>query len=124
MYDEELCDQDRRLEWLPFTPENAIGKAHLAIEQLLQQHGLSKSDVRKYFISQFSKKSLEVLSGLLKEDPAKFKFVGDAHGYTGTSSPLLAFAKSIEDHDIEREDVVVFWSVGEGITSCSVIYRY
>ncbi|AIQ12990.1 hypothetical protein PDUR_14520 [Paenibacillus durus] len=124
IYREDLEESDKRIEWLPFDTDEAFLSAKNAIERLLKENGLTKSDVKKYFLSQFAKKNIDIICDQLNEDPEKFKFIGDEFGYTGTSSPFIAFAKSIEEGEIKRGDVIVFWSVGAGITSCNVIYKY
>jgi len=124
IYREDLDEYDKRVEWLPFNTDDAFLSAKHAIERLLDENGLSKKEVKKYFLSQLSKKNIDVICEQLNEDPAKFKFIGNEFGYTGTSSPFIALAKSVEEKEIERGDIIVFWSVGSGITSCNVIYRY
>lgn len=124
MYREDLDEHDKRIEWLPFNTDDAFLSAKNAIERLLKENGLSKSDVKQYFLSQFAKKNIDIICDQLHENISKFKFIGDEFGYTGTSSPFIALAKSIEEGDIERGDVVIFWSVGAGITSCNVLFRY
>lgn len=124
MYREDVEEHDKLIEWLPFNTDEAFLSAKNAIERLLKENGLAKSDVKKYFLSQFAKKNIDIICDQLEEDNAKFKFIGDEFGYTGTSSPFIALAKSIETGEIERGDVVIFWSVGAGITSCNVLFRY
>lgn len=60
----------------------------------------------------------------MEEDIDKFKFVGDEFGYTGTTSPMLAFAKSVEAEELKIGDYVVFWTVGAGTTCPTVLYKY
>lgn len=124
IYRDDLDEHDKRVEWLPFNTDNAFLNATSSIERLLTENGLTKSDVKKYFLSQFAKKNIDIICDQLHEDNKKFKFIGDEFGYTGTSSPFIALAKSIEDDEISRGDVVVFWSVGSGITSCNILLRY
>lgn len=124
IYREDLVEHDKLLEWLPFNTDEAFLSAKNAIERLLKENGLSKADVKKYFLSQFAKKNIDIICDQLEEDPEKFKFIGDEFGYTGTSSPFIALAKSVEAGEIKRGDVIIFWSVGAGISSCNVLYRY
>jgi 3-oxoacyl-[acyl-carrier-protein] synthase-3 len=124
IYREDLDEHDKRIEWLPFNTDNAFLSAKNSIERLLRENGLTKSDVKKYFLSQFAKKNIDVICDQLEEDNSKFKFIGNEFGYTGTSSPFIALSKSIEESDIQQGDVIIFWSVGAGITSCNVLYRY
>lgn len=124
IYRDDLHEDDKRVEWLPFNTDDAFLSARDAIERLLDEHGLTKGDVKKYFLSQFAKKNIDHICEQLQEDRSKFKFIGDEYGYTGTSSPFVAFNKSLEEGEIQRGDVIVFWSVGAGITSCNVLFKY
>lgn len=49
---------------------------------------------------------------------------GDEFGYTGTTSPMLAYARSIEENELQIGDYVVFWTVGAGTTCATVLYKY
>lgn len=124
IYRDDLDEHSKRIEWLPFNTDDAFLSAKNAIERLLKENGLTKSDVKKYFLSQFAKKNIDMIGEQLNEDESKFKFIGNEFGYTGTSSPFIALSKSIESGEIKRGDVIVFWSVGAGITSCNILFRY
>ncbi|SES97403.1 ketoacyl-ACP synthase III [Paenibacillus sp. NFR01] len=124
IYRQDLSEYDKRIEWLPFDTDEAFISARNAIERSLADNGLTKANVKKYFLSQFAKKNIDGICEQLGEDLDKFKYVGDEFGYTGTSSPFIALSKSIEEGEIERGDHIVFWSVGAGITSCNILFRY
>lgn len=124
IYREDLSEDEKKVEWLPFDTDEAFISAKNAIERLLKENGLDKSDVKQYFLSQFAKKNIDIICEQLNEDIDKFKFIGNRFGYTGTSSPFIALARAINEGQIKRGDVIVLWSVGAGITSCNVILRY
>lgn len=124
LYTNDTTEEERKMTWLPFDTNEAFLSAKRSIEELLDKNNLSKSDVKKYFLSQFARGNIENICNQLEEDSSKFAYTGDEFGYTGTSSPFIAMTKTIENEEIQRGDVIVFWSVGAGITCCNVIYRY
>ena len=48
----------------------------------------------------------------MEENIDKFKFVVDEVGYTWTTSPMLAFKKSLETQKLQMGDYIIFWTVG------------
>ena len=106
---------------------NLIGAFHsskISIEEILFRNNLQKDDIKKYYFSQFGWKNLQKICEEMEEDINKFKFVGDEFGYTGTTSPMLAFAKSVEANELKMGDYVIFWTVGAGTTCPTVLYKY
>ena len=84
---------------------------------------MQKDDIKKYYFSQLALKNIVLASEDLEEDIEKFKFVGDEFGYTGTTSPMLAYARSIEENELQIGEYVVFWTVGAGTTCATVLYK-
>lgn len=124
IHDQELKIKDKLIKWIPFNLEGAFFSAKISIEELLSRNNLTKHDIKKYFVSQFAKKNIEQICFELDENIEKFTFIGDEFGYTGTTSPILAFAKSEENSEISRGDYIIFWSVGAGTTCCCILYKY
>ena len=79
---------------------------------------------KKYFLSQFALNNLKNVCDDLGEEMTKFKFIGDEFGYTGTTSPLIAYARALENDELEIGDYVIFWTVGAGTTCVCVLYQY
>lgn len=115
---------DKLVEWVPFDTDDAFTSAKNSIEKLVNENGIEKKDIKRYFLSQFAKKNIDIIAEQLGEDNDKFTFIGDEFGYTGTTSPFLAFAKAIENGEIKRGDYMIFWSVGAGVTCSCVLYKY
>ncbi|MCT4620991.1 MAG: ketoacyl-ACP synthase III [Marinisporobacter sp.] len=124
IYNDHLPVEDKLVQWVPFNTDNAFISAKNSIEKLLVQNNLTKKDVKKYFLSQFAKKNIDFIKDELKEEVHKFPFIGDDFGYTGTTSPFIALAKTLDNGELKRGDVIIFWSVGSGITASCVLYRY
>lgn len=122
--DRSLSTQDKLVNWTPFDLSGAFHSAKISIDELLFRNNLKKKDIKKYFLSQFAWKNIEGVCADLDEEIEKFKFIGDEFGYTGTTSPMLAYARAVEDGDLEIGDNVIFWTVGAGTTCASVLYRY
>ncbi|ADL53823.1 ketoacyl-ACP synthase III [Clostridium cellulovorans] len=116
--------QDKLLQWTPFDTTGCFYSASISIKNLLQKHNLTKKDIKKYFLSQFSLAAVEQVCSDMEEDISKFAFIGDEYGYTGTSSPFLAYAKSLEKNELNPGDYVIFWTVGAGTTAICSLYRY
>lgn len=121
--DRSLPTRDKLVQYGQFDFDGAFHSAKISIEDILFRNNLKKTDIKKYFLSQFGWKNIEKVCEEMEEDINKFKFVGDEFGYTGTTSPMLAYAKSIEDEELEIGDYIVFWTVGAGNTCPTVLYR-
>lgn len=124
VHDKKLSVKDKLVKWTNFNLDGAFHSAKVSIEEILFKNNLSKSAIKKYYLSQFAQKNIEYVCDELEEDINKFIFVGDEFGYTGTTSPILAFARSLENEDLSIGDYVIFWTVGAGTTCVCVLYQY
>lgn len=124
IHDKRMEVKDKLVEWIDFNLDGAFYSAKISIEDILFKNNLNKRDVRRYFISQFAKKNIESVCSDLEEDPEKFTFIGDEFGYTGTTSPILAFHRSVNNRELDIGDNVIFWTVGAGTTCVCVLYRF
>lgn len=122
--DKNLSTQDKLVKWDPFDLSGAFFSAKISIEELLFRNNLKKENIKKYFLSQFAIKNIKDVAQELGESLDKFVFIGDEFGYTGTTSPILAYARAVEDNELDIGDYVVFWTVGAGTTCVCVLYQY
>lgn len=122
--DRSLPTQDKLVKWTPFDLGGAFQSAKISIDELLFRNNLKKTDIKKYFLSQFALKNIKNVCNDLEEELDKFKFIGDEFGYTGTTSPVIAYAKALENEELEIGDYVIFWTVGAGTTCVCVLYQY
>lgn len=120
----DIKTEDKLIQWVPASLKGAFNSAIISINELLCRNNLTTNDIKKYFLSQFSKKSIAKMCDQLGEDIKKFAYIGDEFGYTGTTSPLLAFAKTVEEGELKKGDYVLFWTVGSGFTCKCILYRY
>lgn len=124
VHDKHLNVKDKLVKWTAFDLEGAFYSAKISIEELLFKNNLSTKDIKKYFLSQFAKKNIEYVCNELGEDIEKFTFVGDEYGYTGTTSPFLAYARALRNNELSMGDPVIFWTVGAGTTCACLLYKY
>lgn len=121
--DPDTTESDKLLVWEPFDTTNTEACCAKLIKQVLSDNGYSKSDVSKVFFTQFSDGSRQRVAGLSGIELDKFKYVGDIYGYTGTSSPFLAYHHASLDNELNPGDVLVFCGVGAGLTAAAVLFK-
>ncbi len=122
--DRSLSTQDKLVRWDSFDLSGAFYSAKISIEEILFRNNLEKSHIKKYFLSQFALNNIKMVAEDLGESMDKFTFIGDEFGYTGTTSPMLAYARSVENNELEIGDYVIFWTVGAGTTCVCCLYQY
>ncbi|QGH33680.1 ketoacyl-ACP synthase III [Gracilibacillus salitolerans] len=103
-----------------FGPEIMIEQ----IEQILENNQLNISDISSVCISQFALGDKLKLQEHFEMDEEKVIIVGNEYGYTGTSSPFIAFHESLKNEKIKRGDYVIFWTVGAGHQFITMLFRY
>ncbi|MBU3075248.1 3-oxoacyl-[acyl-carrier-protein] synthase III C-terminal domain-containing protein [Clostridium estertheticum] len=124
VYKEELSVRDRRLQWTPFEGLFIIDKAVTSIHALLNRNSLKIEEINSYCFSQYSKAFSNLGSEKLGVDINKFIYIGDAYGYTGTSSPFISFYEGVKTGRIKRGDIVCLWTVAINWTICTMLIRY
>lgn len=124
VYSPETAPEDKLVMWEGGFPTADFVLAKFLIESVLMKGNIKKSEISSYFISQVSLENISALAESLEESMVKFPHVGDRYGYTGTSSPFLAFYHAWDSQTIKRGDYIVFWSVGTGYTACSLLWKF
>ncbi len=122
IYNSEIPTEQKGWKWKPFDttePEERCGEI---IKRVLEENDYMVEQARMIFMSQFSVDSLVKVANKLNTPKEQFKYIGNCYAYTGTSSPLLAYYHAVHDQEIEPEDVLVFCSVGSGLTAASLLY--
>ena len=94
------------------------------IEKMLADNNLKIEDIGAFCFSQLLYKNMEILRSELNIPEEKSIFIADKYGYTGSTSPLLAFYESIEQKIIKRGDYVMFWTLGAGMQHIFLLIRY
>lgn len=124
LFREDIPLEDKKIYLHPEYNVNAAFPAAVKlIQTLMAENGLSKEDISAYILSQLNYSVIRTIAGDLEEDLAKFPYIGDVYGYTGTSSPFIALHHAMEDGRVREGDLLFLWSVGSGITSCATLWR-
>lgn len=116
--------EDLLLQWNPFDGSACTIPAIAAINDLLDKYSLTKRDIKAYCLSQFAYKNIELIQNALELDKERFIFIGDKYGYTGTSSPLVALYEGIQRGLVNRNDYIIFWTIGSGSQGITMLYKF
>ncbi|SFL58477.1 3-oxoacyl-[acyl-carrier-protein] synthase-3 [Gracilibacillus orientalis] len=114
-------------KYINFAPFDASYGPEIMIEQIehiLEKNQLTISDISAVCISQFALSDKLKLQGHFKLNDEKVILVGNEYGYTGTSSPLIAFQEGLKNEKIKRGDYVIFWTVGAGHQFITMLFQY
>lgn len=117
-------DDSNYLQWLPFDGAAALPKAYNIIDEMLARNHMKIEDIDAFCLSQFSLSFLESFQENYQMDKEKLIYAGDKFGYTGTTSPLIAFHEGIQNGNIKRGDTILFWTVGVGYNLIAVLFTY
>ncbi|MET1247723.1 MULTISPECIES: 3-oxoacyl-[acyl-carrier-protein] synthase III C-terminal domain-containing protein [Sporolactobacillus] len=111
------------LDWKPF--ENvSLDSAAQNMRDLLQENHLTPGDVSMFCFSQYAYANVVDLRELLGIDESRSLFIGSEYGYTGASSPFIAFYEALRQGSVKRGDYVMFWTIGAGSQNIAVLLRY
>lgn len=122
-YKDNISYDDMKFGWTR-CDDNVSYIAINSINKLLKDNNLKISDISAFCFSQFALSLVNSCIDGLRLDPEKVIFIGDKYGYTGTSSPFIAFYEGIKSGKIKRGDYVVFWSIAATRTACSILLKY
>ncbi|GAA4295242.1 3-oxoacyl-ACP synthase III family protein [Anaerocolumna aminovalerica] len=122
IYDSSIPEEKKRWKWQPFDTEEPESRCGEIIKQVLNENGFAVCQANMIFMTQFSEDAIKNVSNALDYPLEQFKYVGNQYGYTGTSSPFMAYYHAITQEQIKENDVVVFCSVGSGLTAASLLY--
>ncbi len=122
IYNAEIPGDQKRWKWDPFDTEEPENRCAEIIYQLMIENNYTMEQAKMVFFTQFSETALKKVADTLNYPQGQFKYVGDRYAYTGTSSPLLAYYHAVTAGEIAAEDLLVFCSVGSGLTAASVLY--
>lgn len=112
------------LRFLPFDTSFGAPITDRMIEDLLSRNHLKIQDINAFCLSQFAYSDSTRLQERFQIDMNKILYVGDRYGYTGTSSPFIAFYEGVKSGKIQRGDLVLFWTVGAGHQFIAMLFRY
>ena len=113
--------------YIHFEPFDASFSAPIIInlfDKILERNSLKITDISAVCISQFAFGDKLKLEESYLIDSKKVIYIGDQFGYTGSSSPFIAFHEGVQDGRIKRGDYVMFWTVGAGHQFIAMLWKY
>ncbi|WP_019156730.1 ketoacyl-ACP synthase III [Robertmurraya massiliosenegalensis] len=115
---------EQTMQWIPFDGSIAMPPTYQMFETMLSRNNLSINELDAFCFSQFSIANIKTIKEHYQLDEDKFMYIGDRFGYTGTTSPLLAFYDGIEKGRINRGDHILFWTIGGGFQLVAMLLKY
>lgn len=123
LYDNETDMEDKKLRLDPFDTSFICKEWVDLMQVLFERCNISKYNIKQFFFSQFSKPDAETTLDLMSVGLDKYTYIGNKYGYTGLTSPIIAYNEALSNKSIDYGDYVVFCTVGAGYNICALLYR-
>lgn len=123
IFDNKIDMEDKKLKLIPFDTSFICQEWVDLMQVLFERHNINKYTIKQYFFSQFSKPDAEKTLNLMSVGMDKFTYIGGKYGYTGLTSPIVAYNEALSNKAIDSGDYVMFCSVGAGYSICALLYR-
>lgn len=123
MYNPSVNIEEKKLMLIPFDTSFICKEWVELMDVLFNRYDISKHSIKQYFFSQFSRPDAEATLNMMGLNLDKYTFIGDKYGYTGLTSPLLAFNEALIENKIHTGDYIMFCSVGAGYSICALLYK-
>lgn len=91
---------------------------------LMDECSVGVEDIRMFCFSQVAKKAIKILQNKLGISSEQITFIAEKYGYTGCSSPFIAFYEAVKAGKIHRGDYVFFWTVGFATQQTCFLIKY
>lgn len=121
---EDIVKEDLFIRWEKFKIEGFATLALKQIRKVLEDAKMTVKDIDAVCFSQVSYRNNMYILETLGIDKEKDIYIGDKYGYTGASSPLLAFYEGVKSKKIKRGDVVLIWTIGMGAQGVCMLLKY
>jgi 3-oxoacyl-[acyl-carrier-protein] synthase-3 len=115
---------EQSIQWLPFDGSVAMPPTYEMFHTLLSRNQRSINDIDAFCLSQFSIANIKTIQEHYGLADDKIMYAGDKFGYTGTTSPFIAFHEGIQSGRIKRGDTVLFWTIGGGYQLVAMLFEY
>lgn len=123
IFNDDVEIHDKKLRFNEFDGSFVPKVWSQLIEDVLQNNDLNKTNLNHFCFSQFSQGlGLETLD-ILGLPHSMQTYVGDRYGYTGCTSPLIAFYHALHEHKVDEGDRVIFCTVGAGFNAIALLYQ-
>lgn len=123
MYNPDVDIEDKKLKSSSFDMSIICKDWVDLMYSLFDQYSVDKHSIKQFFFSQFSKPDAEKTLKLMELTLDKHTYIGDKYGYTGLTSPLLAYNEALENESIHTGDYIIFCSMGAGYNLCALLYK-
>lgn len=114
---------NKYIDWHQFDAGESIDACYHVIDKVLQDNGLTASDISVFCMSQFALVNIQKMQERFDIPDAKISYVGDVYGYTGTSSPFIAYSEALDQGKINSGDYILFCTVGAGYQWSAVLFK-
>ena len=114
---------DTKLSWSNTRCDRAYKRMGAMILDLLKKYNKSERDLKHLCCSQFTRNIGINVCNLNNISTDKLVYIGDKYGYTGVSSPMLAYYDGKQNNKIKRGDIVGFTTLGLGGQTISMLYK-
>lgn len=117
-------DEIEKLNFEQFDASFGTPIIYKLMDSLLERNGMTIEDVDAFCLSQFAFGDTMKIQEHFNIPGEKLHYVGDKFGYTGTTSPFMAFHEGVKNGNIKRGDTVLFWTVGAGHQFVAMLFKY
>lgn len=125
LYDDKIDVEKKKIVTSNQPSTEAVTEAaRKSVEKLLRENNLKLSDIKCFCFSQASAVLRKECSKAIGISEDKILYIGDKYGYTGTSSPFIAFYEGLKNNIIQRGDYIIFWSLGINWTTSGILFKY
>lgn len=94
------------------------------ITTLLNRYGYCPQDIDYFFFSQYAKSQVQQTAELMDVNfDERFIYIGDIYGYTGTTSPVVAYHEAAMNGILKPGQKYIFCSVGCGYQMSAILYQ-
>lgn len=119
----DIDKEEKKLKLKPFDTSFICQEWVDLMDTLFDRCDVSKYSISQYFFSQFSKPDAERTLELMNIDLDRYTFTGNKYGYTGLTSPILAYYEALHNGKVKSGDNIMFCSVGAGFNICALLYK-
>ena len=117
-----ILEEDKKLLWNKFDFSFLSDQWSKLLHEMLDWNGYTFKDINKHIFSQFSLGDIVATIKTMDENPDKILYYGDQYGYTGCTSPFLAYHLAQKDEKLKENDIITLTSVGAGYNMVSLLY--
>ncbi len=103
---------------------DVAGEGIYSITSILERNNLKIDDISMFLFSQYAVINIQKIREELGIKEERSIYIGDEYGYTGTTSPFIAFYEAEKRGLIKRGDYYIMWTIGAGMEDMGILCRY